>query len=105
MQSKGNYSFSTSLMKVMDLRIVIKTKTTVDGERLDEISSQMDMPETSNFNISIDNGGLVMSCINEASDASSGSTIKRNTTIEIVLDRAISKKIAEACKQLPRLPQ
>jgi hypothetical protein len=89
----------------MDMRIVIKTKTTVDGETSEDFSSRLEMPTYSDFDVSIDNGGLVITGINDASSSADGVTTKRDIIVEVVFDRAISRKISDQCKQLPRLPQ
>lgn len=86
------------------MRIVIRTKTTVDGETSEDFSSRLDMPSSSDFDVSIDNGGLVITGINDASSSADGVTTKRDIIVEVIFDRAISKKIAEQSKQLPRLP-
>jgi hypothetical protein len=88
----------------MVIRIVIKTKTSVDGETSEDFSSKLDMPGTSDFDVSFDNGCLVVYGINEASDSTSGVVIKRDIVVEVIFDRSLTKKIAEVSKQLPKLP-
>jgi KaiC/GvpD/RAD55 family RecA-like ATPase len=61
------------------------------------------MPPGADFDVYVDNGGLVISAINEVSDGKKKT--KRDISVEITLDRALSKKIAEACKNLPTLPK
>ncbi len=61
------------------------------------------MPPSADFDIYVENGGLVISAINEVSDGKKKT--KRDISVEIVFDRALSKKIAEACKNLPTLPK
>ncbi|HMK47159.1 MAG TPA: hypothetical protein VK436_11085 [Methanocella sp.] len=84
------------------MKIQVKTKTTIEGETYDDYSSRLEMPDTMDFDILVDNGGLVISALNEVSD---GNGKKRDIAVEIALDRAISLKIAEACKALPKLPK
>ncbi len=80
----------------------MKTRTTIEGETYDDYSSRLEVPDAADFDILVDNGGLVISALNEVSD---GQGKKREISVEIVFDRAISKKIADACKDLPKLPQ
>ncbi len=61
------------------------------------------MPPSADFEVYVDNGGLVISALNEVAD--SKKKTKRDISVEIVLDRSLSKKIAEACKNLPTLPK
>jgi len=84
------------------MRIQVKTRTTIEGETYDDYSSRLEVPDAADFDILVDNGGLVISALNEVSD---GQGKKREISVEIVFDRAISKKIADACKDLPKLPQ
>lgn len=84
------------------MRIQVKTKTTIDGETYDDYSSRLEIPDSADFDMYVDNGGLVISALNEVSD---GNGKKRDISVEIVFDRALSKKITEACKDLPKLPQ
>ncbi len=84
------------------MKIQVSTRTTIDGETSVDYSSRLEMPPSADFEVYVDNGGLVISALNEVSD---GNGKKRDISVEIVFDRAISKKIAEACKDLPRLPQ
>jgi len=84
------------------VKIQIKAKTTIEGETYDDYSSKLEVPDTMDFDILVDNGGLVISALNEVSD---GNGKKRDIIMEIKLDRAISLKIAEACKDLPKLPK
>lgn len=81
----------------------MSTRTTIDGETTVDYSSKLDMPPSADFDVYIDNGGLVISALNEVAD--SGKKTKRDISVEIVLDRALSKKIEEACKNLPTLPK
>lgn len=84
------------------VKIQVKTKTTIEGETYDDYTSKLDMPDSADFGMYVDNGGLVISALNEVSD---GNGKKRDISVEIVFDRALSKKIAEACKDLPKLPK
>ncbi len=61
------------------------------------------MPPSADFDVYVDNGGLVIGALNEVADGKKKT--KRDISVEIVLDRALSKKIAEACKNLPTLPK
>jgi hypothetical protein len=61
------------------------------------------MPPSAGFDVYVDNGGLVVSALNEVSDGKKKT--KRGIAVEITFDRALSKKIAEACKNLPTLPK
>jgi hypothetical protein len=61
------------------------------------------MPPGTDFDVYVDNGGLVISALNEVSDGKKKT--KRDISVEIAFDRALSKKIAEACKNLPVLPK
>ena len=80
----------------------MKTRTTLEGETYDDYSSRLEVTDAADFDMFVDNGGLVISALNEVSD---GQGKKRDISVEIVFDRAISKKIAEACKDLPKLPK
>ncbi len=88
----------------MVLRIVIKTKTTVDGETSEDYSTNVEIPVLSDFDVYFDNGGLVISGINEANDSANGANTKRDIIIGIEFDRSESKSIIDTCKQAPRLP-
>ena len=81
--------------------IQVKTRTTIEGETYDDYSSRLEMPDSADFDISIDNGGLVISALNEVADGGK----KRDISVEIVFDRGISQKIAATCKDLPKLPK
>jgi hypothetical protein len=61
------------------------------------------MPPSADFDVYVDNGGLVISALNEVSDGKKKT--KRDISVEIALDRALSMKIVEACKNLPKLPK
>jgi hypothetical protein len=61
------------------------------------------MPPGTDFDVYVDNGGLVISALNVVSDGKKKT--KRDISVEIALDRALSKKIVEACKNLPTLPK
>jgi hypothetical protein len=87
---------------VVQLKILVNTKTTVDGETSVDFSSKLEMPQDAEFDVYLDNGGLVISALNEVSD---GQGTKRDISVQIVLDHELSKKIAAACKDLPRLPK
>ena len=87
----------------MDLKIAVNTKTTVDGETSVDYTSKLEMPPSADFDVYVDNGGLVISAINEVADHKKKA--KRDISVEITLDRALSKKIAAACKNLPTLPK
>ena len=87
----------------MDLKIAVNTKTTVDGETSVDYTSKLEMPPSADFDVYVDNGGLVISVLNEVSDGKKKA--KRDIAVEITFDRALSKKIAEACKNLPTLPK
>ncbi len=87
----------------MDLKIAVSTKTTVDGETSVDYTSKLEMPPSADFDVYVDNGGLVISAINEVADHKKKA--KRDIAVEITLDRALSKKIAAACKNLPTLPK
>jgi hypothetical protein len=76
----------------------------VDGETSVDYSSKLEMPPSAGFDVYVDNGGLVISVLNEVSDGKKKKT-KRDISVEITFDRALSKKIAEACKNLPVLPK
>jgi hypothetical protein len=81
----------------------VSTRTTIDGETSVDYSSKLEMPPGANFDVSVDNGGLVISALNEVADGKKKT--KRDISVEIVLDRALSQKIMEACKNLPKLPK
>jgi len=81
----------------------LSTKTTVDGETSVDYSSKLEMPPSADFDVWVDNGGLVISALNEV--ANSKKKTKRDISVEIILDRELSKKIAAACKNLPTLPE
>lgn len=85
----------------MVLKIMVKTRTTIDGETYDDYNSTLDMPMSADFDVFVDNGGLTISALNEVADGNK----KRDISVEIIFDRAISQKIAAACKDLPRLPK
>lgn len=80
----------------------MKTRTTIEGETYDDYNSSLEMPDSSDFDITLENGGLVIGALNDVSD---GNGKKREISVEIVFDRAISRKISEACKDLPKLPK
>ncbi len=61
------------------------------------------MPPGAEFDVSVDNGGLVISALNEV--ANSKKKTRRDISVEIVFDRELSMKIAAACKNLPTLPK
>jgi hypothetical protein len=88
---------------VVQLKILVSTKTTVDGETSVDYSSKLEMPPSAGFDVYVDNGGLVISALNEVSEGKKKT--KRDISVEITFDRALSKKIAEACKNLPVLPK
>lgn len=81
----------------------MSTKTTVDGETSVDYSSKLEMPPSADFDVWVDNGGLVISALNEV--ANSKKKTKRDISVEIILDRELSMKIAAACKNLPTLPK
>ncbi len=81
----------------------MSTRTTIDGETSVDYSSKLEMPPSADFDVYVDNGGLVISALNEVAD--SKKKTKRDISVEVVFDRALSKKIAEACKNLPTLPK
>ncbi|WP_424357646.1 hypothetical protein [Methanocella sp. MCL-LM] len=84
------------------VKIQVKTKTSIDGETYDDYSSKLEIPNSSDFEMYVDNGGLVICALNEVSD---GNGKKRDISVELVFDRELSRKIAEACKDLPKLPK
>ncbi len=61
------------------------------------------MPPSAGFDVYVDNGGLVISALNEVADGRKKT--KRDIAVEITFDQALSRKIAEACKNLPVLPK
>jgi hypothetical protein len=88
---------------VVKLKIQVSTRTTIDGETSVDYSSKLEMPPSADFDVYVDNGGLVISALNEVADAKKKT--KRDILVEIVLDRALSEKIVEAIKNLPTLPK
>ena len=89
---------------MVPLKILVNTKTTVDGETSMNYASTLEMPASADFDVYIDNGGLVISAVNEVAEGSKKKG-RRESAVEITLDRALSRKIAEACKNLPTLPK
>ena len=81
----------------------MNTKTTVDGETSVDYSSKLEMPPSAGFDVYVDNGGLVISAISEVADGKKKT--KRDIVVEVAFDRALSEKIARACKNLPTLPK
>jgi len=88
---------------VIELKILVNTKTTVDGETSADYSSKLEMPPSADFDIYVDDGGLVISAINEVADGKKKT--KRDISVQIILDRKLSQKVAAACKDLPTLPK
>jgi hypothetical protein len=86
----------------MELKILVNTKTTIDGETSVDYSSKLEMPPTAEFEVYVGDGGLVISVVNDVSD---GKVTKRDILVQILLDHAVSRKVAAACKDLPRLPE
>ncbi len=68
-----------------------------------DYSSRLEMPPSADFDVYVDNGGLVISAINEVADRKKKT--KRDISVEVALDRELSRKIVEACKNLPALPK
>ncbi len=85
------------------MKIQVSTKTTIDGETSVDYSSKLEMPPSADFDVYVENGGLVISALNEV--ANSKQKTKRDISVQIEFDRALSKKIVEACKNLPTLPK
>jgi hypothetical protein len=81
----------------------VNTKTTIDGETSVDYSSKLEMPPSADFDVYVENGGLVISVLNEVAD--SKKKTKRDISVEIAFDRELSKKIVQACKNLPTLPK
>ena len=51
------------------MKIMVKTKTTIDGETYDDYSSVLDMPgSAADFGVFVDNGGLTITALNEVAD-------------------------------------
>jgi hypothetical protein len=61
------------------------------------------MPAGTDFDVYVENGGLVISALSEVSEGKKKT--KRDISVEIDFDQALSKKIAAACKNLPVLPK
>lgn len=74
----------------------------MDGETSVDYSSKLEMPQSAEYDILVENGGLVISALNEVSD---GQGTKRDIAVQIALDFELSRKIAAACKNLPKLPK
>ena len=91
----------------MQLKITFNSKTykrlSVEGETSVDYSSKLEIPESADFDVYVDNGGLVICAINEVADGKKKT--RRDISVEITLDRALSKKVAAACKDLPVLPE
>ena len=63
------------------LKIQVNTKTTVDGETSVDYSSKLEMPPSADFDVYVDNGGLVISAINEVADRKKKT--KRDISVEV----------------------
>ena len=87
----------------MELKILVNTKTTVDGETIWDYGSKLEVPPTSEFDVYLDDGGLVITALEHSADGKKKT--KRDASVQIVLDQQLSRKIAAACKDLPRLPK
>jgi len=47
----------------------LSTKTTIDGETSVDYSSKLEMPPSADFDVWVDNGGLVISALNEVANS------------------------------------